>query len=42
MQNGNLNVGLVWDDWHPYVGVRITVAVVPTAGVLTIWAVIQE
>ena len=47
--NGNLSVGLAWDDWHPYVGVRITVppAAVPpppppTAGILTIWAVIQE
>jgi hypothetical protein len=40
--NGNISVGLAWDDWHPYVGVRITVAVAPTAGVLTIWAVVQE
>ncbi|MBA7701988.1 hypothetical protein ES703_110739 [subsurface metagenome] len=40
--NGNISVGLAWDDWHPYVGVRITVAEVPTAGILTISAVIQE
>jgi len=40
--NGNLSVGLAWDDWHPFIGVRITVAVAPTAGILTIWAVIQE
>jgi len=40
--NGNLSVGLAWDDWHPFVGVRITVAVAPTAGILTISAVIQE
>ena len=40
--NGNISVGLAWDDWHPYVGVKITVAVAPTAGILTISAVIQE
>lgn len=40
--NGNISVGPAWDDWHPYIGVRITVAVAPTAGILTIWAVIQE
>lgn len=40
--NGNLSVGLAWDDWHPFVGIEITVAVAPTAGILTISAVIQE
>jgi len=40
--NGNLSVGLAWDDWHPYVGVRITVATAPTAGILTISAIVQE
>ena len=40
--NGNISVGLAWDDWHPYVGVMITAAVAPTAGLLTIWSVIQE
>ena len=40
--NGNISVGLAWDDWHPFVGVKIDVATAPTAGVLTIWAVIQE
>ncbi len=40
--NGNLSVGPAWDDWTPFIGVRITAAVVPTAGILTIWAVIQE
>lgn len=40
--NGNLSVGLAWDDWHPYVGIEITVAVAPTAGILTISAVVQE
>ncbi|GAH35507.1 unnamed protein product, partial [marine sediment metagenome] len=40
--NGNISVGLAWDDWHPYVGVKITVATAPTAGILNVWAVIQE
>ena len=45
--NGNISVGLAWDDWHPYVGVRIIVPAPPPepfepAGVLTIWAVVQE
>jgi len=40
--NGNLSVGPAWDDWTPFIGVRITVAVAPTAGILTISAVIQE
>jgi len=40
--NGNLSVGLAWDDWHPYVGIEITVAVAPTAGILTISAMVQE
>jgi len=40
--NGNISVGLAWDDWHPYIGVRITVATDPGAGLLTISAVLQE
>ncbi|GAI15274.1 unnamed protein product, partial [marine sediment metagenome] len=40
--NSNISIGPAWDDWHPYVGVKITVAVAPTAGILTILAVIQE
>ena len=40
--NANLSVGLAWDDWHPYVGIKITVGVAPTAGLLTISAIIQE
>ena len=40
--NSNISVGLAWDDWHPFVGVRITVAVAPASGLLTIWAVVQE
>ena len=40
--NGNLSVGLAWDDWHPYVGIKITVPVAPTAGLLTISVIVQE
>lgn len=40
--NGNISIGLAWDDWHPFVGIRITTAIAPTSGVLTISAVIQE
>ena len=40
--NGNISIGPAWGDWNPYIGVRITVAVAPTAGILTISAVIQE
>jgi len=40
--NGNISIGPAWGDWCPYIGVRITVAVAPTAGILTISAVIQE
>jgi len=38
----NHTIGLAWDDWHPFIGLRITTAVAPAAGQLTIWAVIQE
>lgn len=40
--NGNISVGLAFDDWHPFIGVRITTAVAPTSGILNISAVIQE
>ncbi len=43
--NGNISIGLAWDDWQPYIGVIITAApppATPTAGILTIWAVEQE
>ena len=40
--NTSISIGLAWDDWHPFIGVRITTAVAPTAGILNIWAVIQE
>jgi len=42
LANENHSVGLAWDDWHPFIGVRIITAVAPTAGILTIYAVKQE
>ena len=39
---GNISIGPAWDDWQPYVGAKITVAVAPTTGTLTISSVIQE
>jgi len=40
--NGNISVGPAWDDWHPFIGVLITTAIAPTAGILNIWAVVQS
>ena len=40
--NSNISIGLAWDDWHPYIGVRITTAVAPIAGKLDIWTVLQD
>lgn len=40
--NGNISIGLAWDDWHCFVGLRIITAVAPTTGMLKMWAVVQE
>lgn len=40
--NGNITIGLAWDDWHPFIGVRVIAAVAPTTGMLKVDAVIQE
>ena len=40
--NGNISIGLAWDDWHPFVGCDITTAVAPISGELKVEAVIQE
>lgn len=40
--NGNASMGLAFDDWMPYVGVRIVLAIAPTAGILKIWGVLQR
>lgn len=40
--NGNASMGLAFDDWQPYVGVKITTTVAPTTGALIIYALVQE
>ena len=40
--NGNITVGLAWDDWHPFVGARIIVGAAPTTGRLKVAYSIQE
>ncbi|MBA7665915.1 hypothetical protein ES703_73990 [subsurface metagenome] len=40
--NGNITVGLAWDDWHPFVGARIIVGAAPTTGRLKVEYSIQE
>jgi len=40
--NANISVGLAWDDWHPWIGVRMTFGVAPTVGRMSIYVVIQE
>jgi hypothetical protein len=39
---GKISIGLAWDDWHPYIGCKITITIAPTTGILIISAVIQE
>jgi len=41
-KNDNISIGPAWDDWCPYIGIKITTAVAPAAGRLTISAVRQE
>lgn len=38
----NITVGMAWDDWHPYIGAVLTLAVAPTLGAVRVEAVIQE
>lgn len=38
----HVGIGLAYDDWHPYVGAQVGVAVNPTVGSLIIYAVVQE
>ena len=40
--NDNISLGPDWDQWCPYIGIKITVTAAPTAGLLTITAVRQE
>ena len=41
-KNDNISIGPAWDDWCPYIGIKITTAVAPISGLLTISAVRQE
>ena len=41
-KNDNISIGPAWDHWCPYIGIKITAAVAPTAGLLTISTVTQE
>ena len=38
----NISIGPAWDHWCPYIGIKITVSIAPTSGMLTISAVRQE
>lgn len=40
--NGNISIGLDWDDWNPFIGVQITIGIAPTVGRLKIWYSLQE
>jgi hypothetical protein len=40
--NANAYIGLGWAQWHPYIGVTITLAAVPTTGSIKVEAVVQE
>jgi hypothetical protein len=40
--NTNTSIGLAWDDWHPYIALRMTIAVAPANGFLRIYSVTQE
>lgn len=40
--NTNISIGLAWDDWHPWMGVRMTFGIAPAAGRIRIIVVIQD
>lgn len=40
--NNNISVGPSWEQWCPFIGIKIVVVAAPTSGVLTITAVPQE
>jgi hypothetical protein len=41
ISHGVSDIGLAWDDWHPYVGVEITITTAPTEGEIKTYAVEQ-
>jgi len=40
--SNNISVGPSWEQWCPFIGIKIVVGAAPTAGLLTITAVPQE
>jgi hypothetical protein len=42
LAGGSAGIGLAWDDWHPYIAVRMTIALPPTIGFLRIFSSMQE
>lgn len=40
--NGNIDIVLAWDDWRPYIGIQITVAIAPVSGNLRVRQAMQE
>lgn len=40
--NDNISIGPSWEQWCPFIGVKLVVAALPTSGLLTITAVPQE
>ena len=40
--NDNISLGPTWEQWCPYIGVKIVVETAPASGLLTISAVTQE
>lgn len=38
----DITIGLAWDDWMPYIGVKIVTSTAPTSGELEVEAVVQE
>ena len=38
----DITIGLAWDDWMPYIGVKIVISAAPTSGELEVEAMVQE
>ena len=39
--NSDITIGFAWDDWHPFVGVRLSITTAPTSGELEVKAIKQ-
>ena len=40
--NDNISLSPAWDQWHPYMGIKIVAAAAPTSGLLTISVIRQD